>query len=143
MNLSSATGMLSCISLSAAFVNGLKTFEISNEKLFLFPILKFSYYNMLSDKKLQMLQLLGQKDCCESLEALSKKTGLGPSLINYHLYGNEKNPGLKELGLVEVQRQKGKIVLQLTTLGKTAAEGPAIREKTFEGTEAIQPKRSR
>ncbi len=140
MNLSSATGMLSCISLSAAFVNGLKAFEISNEKLFLFPILKFSYYNMLSDKKLQMLQLLGQKDCCESLEELSKKTKLGPSLINYHLYGNEKNPGLKELGLVEVQRQKGKIVLQLTTLGKLLLKDRQFQEKTLESTETTAKK---
>lgn len=127
MNLGSASGMLSCISLSAAFVNGLKAFEIMNEKLVVFPILKFSYYDLLSEKKLLILYLLGKNDCCESLEELSRKVKLGPSLINYHIYGNEKNPGLKELGLVEIQRNKGKVSLTLTTLGKLL-----LKDKEFE-----------
>ncbi|MBU0635791.1 hypothetical protein KKE06_02080 [Candidatus Micrarchaeota archaeon] len=127
MNLSSAGGTLNCISLSAAFVNGLKAFEIINEKLVVFPILKFSYYNMLSEKKLQILSLLGHKECCESLEELSRKVKLGPSLINYHIYGTEKNPGLNALGLVEIQRNKGKVSLKLTTLGRLL-----LKDKQFE-----------
>lgn len=131
MNLSAATGTLSCISLSAAFVNGLKAFEIENEKLFLFPILKFSYYDMLSDKKLQILRLLGENNCCQSLEELSRKIQLGPSLINYHVYGNEKNPGLQELGLVEIERTKGKVSIKLTTLGQLL-----LKDKQFQSGNA-------
>ena len=118
VNLGSSTGMLGCAALSAAFVNGLKAFEIMDEKLILFPILKFSYYDMLSDKKMKLLKLLYGNDCCASLEELGKKANIGPSLVNYHVYGNEKNPGLKELGLIEIERTKGKVSLTLTTLGK-------------------------
>lgn len=118
VNLSSSIGMIGCAALSAAFVNGLQAFEIIGEKVIMFPILKFSYYDMLSDKKMRILELLYREKSVDSLEELSKKVKLGPSLVNYHIYGNEKNPGLKELGLVEVLREKGKIRLQPTTLAK-------------------------
>lgn len=134
MNLNSTPGMLSCILLSAAFVNGLKAFEIMNEKLVLFPVLKFSYYDVLSDKKLAILQSLGEHDCCDSLEDLSRRLKLGPSLVNYHIYGNEKNPGLRELGVVEVERQKGKVLLKVTTLGKLL-----LKDKMF----SVQSKEAR
>ena len=49
---------------------------------------------------------------------LSSLSSAGPSLINYHIYGNEKNPGLKELGLVEIERNKGRVEIRLASLGK-------------------------
>ena len=52
---------------------------------------------MLSDKKMRILNLINEIKSFDSLELLSKKVGLGPSLINYHIYGNEKNPGLYPL----------------------------------------------
>jgi len=128
MNLNSTPGLLSCILLSAAFVNGIKAFEVMNEKLMMFPVLKFSYYNILSDKKLLILQSLGEHDCCDSLEDISRRLKIGPSLVNYHIYGNEKNPGLKELGVVEVERVKGKVMLKVTTLGKLL-----LKDKLFQG----------
>jgi len=114
----SAPGMMGCAALSAAFVNGLKAFEILDDKLVLFPILKFSYYDMLSEKKVEVLKRLQGEKEFESLESLSRAVRLGPSLINYHVYGNEKNPGLKELGLIDVEREKGKVRVSLTALGR-------------------------
>lgn len=118
MNLSDSSGMLGCAALSAAFVNGLKAFEIMDDKLVMFPILKFSYYDLLSDKKMLILQKLFVEKKIASLEELGKAVNLGPSLVNYHIYGNEKNPGLRELGFIEVNREKGRITVELTTLGR-------------------------
>ncbi len=118
MNLSDSSGILGCAALSAAFVNGIKAFEIMDDKLVMFPILKFSYYDLLSEKKMLILQKLFEQKKISSLEELGKSINLGPSLINYHIYGNEKNPGLKELGLIEANREKGKINIELTTLGR-------------------------
>lgn len=118
MNLSASKEPLHCIALSSAFVHGIQSFTFENGELFFFPILKFSYYDVLSENKLKILRLLYSKQCCNSLEDLAKKAKLGPSLLNYHIYGNEKNPGLKELGLIEMKRDKGKINISLTSMGK-------------------------
>ena len=132
MNLNSTYGVLSCILLSAAFVNGIKAFEIMNEKLVMFPVLKFSYYDILSDKKLLILKSLGEHDCCDSLEDISRRLKFGPSVVNYHVYGNEKNPGLKELGIVEADRQKGKVILKVTTLGKLLLKDKLFQSQSVE-----------
>lgn len=118
VNLGGASGMLSCASLSACFVNGLRAFEIMDNKLILFPVLQFSYYDMLSEKKLKILSTLSESGFLESLESLGKKANIGPSLLNYHIYGSEKKPGLKELGFVEIDRVKGKVSIRLSTLGR-------------------------
>ena len=99
VNLSSTMGTFGCAALSACFVNGLKAFEFMDDNLIVFPVLKFSYYDLLSDKKLDIMRLLKTQGRISSLEAISKQLKLGPSLVNYHLYGNEKNQCLKELGL--------------------------------------------
>ncbi|MBI2598402.1 MAG: hypothetical protein HYW50_04355 [Candidatus Diapherotrites archaeon] len=135
LNLNSTHGLLSCILLSAAFVNGIKAFEIMNEKLMVFPVLKFSYYDILSDKKLLILKSLGEHDCCDSLEDISRRLKLGPSVVNYHVYGNDKNPGLKELGIVEIERQKGKVILKVTTLGKLLLKDKLFQNRLGETAE--------
>lgn len=117
INLGPASKIMSCGATAAAFVNGIKAFDVLDDEILLLPVLKFSYYDMLSDKKMRILNLLN-KEALESLELLSKKVGLGPSLINYHIYGNDKNPGLKELGLVDISRENGKVKISLTTMGK-------------------------
>jgi len=118
INLGPASKMMSCGATAAAFVNGIKAFDVPGDYILPLPILKFSYYDMLSDKKMRILSLLAKENSFKSLELLSRKVGLGPSLINYHIYGNEKNPGLKELGLVEISREDGKVKISLTTMGK-------------------------
>lgn len=118
INLGPASKMMSCGATAAAFVNGIKAFDVPDDEIVPLPVLKFSYYDMLSDKKMRVLTLLYEKGALDSLELLSKKVGLGPSLINYHIYGNEKNPGLKELGLVDISRENGKVKISLTTMGR-------------------------
>ena len=97
-----------CAATSAAFVNGIKAFSVSENKTMLLPVLKFSYYKMLTDKKLALLKLLYEPDCCHSLEQLSKKSGMSLPLVSYHINGNLKSEGLKSLGLVVTEEKKGR-----------------------------------
>jgi len=86
-------------------------------------VLKFSYYNILTDKKMEILKLLKKPDCCSSLEELSKKSKMSLPLISYHINGNLKSDGLKELGLVDTTEEKGRIAVKLSTLGKLLVKG--------------------
>ncbi len=124
--INTATGdkITTCAATSAAFVNGLKAFSVANGKAMLLPVLKFSYYKMLSDKKLKILQLLARdKTCCQSLDDLSKKAKMSLPLISYHVNGNFKSDGLLELGLVETQEAKGRTAIGLSMLGRMLIEG--------------------
>ena len=51
-------GANKCALCSAAFVNGLKAFTVHNDNVMLMPILKFSYYKLLTDKKMGILKFL-------------------------------------------------------------------------------------
>ena len=61
--------------------------------------------------------------CCASLDELSKKTKMSLPLVSYHINGNLKSEGLKELGLVETSGKKRKVEINLTRLGKLLIEG--------------------
>jgi len=123
--INTATGdrVSTCAATSAAFVNGLKAMSITDGIAMMLPVLKFSYYNMLTDKKMEILKLLKKPDCCSSLEELSKKTKMSLPLISYHINGNLKSEGLKDMGLVETTENKGKIAIKLSTLGKLLIKG--------------------
>jgi CRISPR locus-related DNA-binding protein len=123
INTSSGDRMSQCAATSAAFVNGLKAISVDGDMTMMLPVLKFSYYNMLTDKKMQILQLLKKPDCCSSLEELSKKTKMSLPLISYHINGNLKSEGLKEMGLVDTKEEKGKIAVKLSTLGRLLVKG--------------------
>jgi DNA-binding transcriptional ArsR family regulator len=112
-----------CAATSAAFVNGLKAFDVVDNELMLLPVLKFSYYKQLTDKKMDILKILNNKDCCSSLEMLGRKSGMSLPLISYHINGNLKSEGLKDLGLVETAESKGRMEVRLTTLGKLLIKG--------------------
>lgn len=120
-----ATGdrLTTCAATSAAFVNGLKAFSVDNGMTMLLPVLKFSYYKMLTEKKMGILKMLSKPDCCISLEELSKKTKMSLPLISYHINGNLKSEGLKEMGLVETNEKKGRIEIKVSTLGKMLIKG--------------------
>jgi DNA-binding transcriptional ArsR family regulator len=120
-----ATGdrLTTCAATSAAFVNGIKAFSVDNGMPMLLPVLKFSYYKMLTDKKMEILKMLSNPDCCMSLEELSKKTKMSLPLISYHINGNLKSEGLKEMGLVETNEKKGRIEIKLSTLGRMLIKG--------------------
>ncbi|MBN2518594.1 MAG: hypothetical protein JXB14_07115 [Candidatus Altiarchaeota archaeon] len=119
-----------CAATSAAFVNGIKAFTVSDNQIMLLPILKFSYYKILTERKMKILQTIHrEQDCCSSLEELSKKTSMSLPLISYHINGNPKSEGLKEMGLVETTDKRGKTEIRLTTLGRMLMKGYITTEE--------------
>lgn len=125
VNVSSGDKMTSCAALAASFVNGLRAFHVEGDKVVMFPVLKFSYYRLLPEKKLALIGFLkGQPDCCSSLEDLSERTGMSLALISYHVNGNAKVEGLVSQGLVELhQGPGGRTQIMLSPLGRLIAEG--------------------
>ncbi len=123
--INTATGdrMTTCAATSAAFVNGVKAFSVEKGMAMLLPILKFSYYRLLTDKKMMILKTLSRPDCCVSLEELSKKTKMSLPLISYHINGNLKSEGLKEMGLIDTSEARGRIEVKLSVLGKMLLNG--------------------
>jgi len=83
-----------CAATSASFVNGLKAIDVGGNESMLLPIMKFSYYKILTDKKLEILKALNNKDCCGSLDKLSKKLKMSLPLLSYHINGNLRSEGL-------------------------------------------------
>ena len=125
VNVSTGDREARCAATSAAFVNGLKAFSIDEEGMvMLLPVLKFSYYKLLTDKKMGLMRVLYEnKECCASLDELSKKVKMSLPLLSYHVNGTLKAEGLKNMGLVETQEKKGKIEVKLTFLGKMLLKG--------------------
>jgi len=128
INVSTGDRDTRCAATSAAFVNGIKAFSVEDNEAMLLPILKFSYYKMLTDKKLSILKVLhnnneGENKCCASLEDLSKRTEMSLPLISYHINGTMKSEGLKELGLVDTIEKKGRIQINLSMMGKLLIKG--------------------
>ncbi len=118
INIATGDRISTCAALSAAFVNGIKAFGVMNNQIMLMPILKFSYYNSITNKKLNILKLLNNKEL--SIEDISKKTGMSLPLTYYHINGTLKEEGLKGLGLIE-PLNKSKI--KLSTLGRLLIKG--------------------
>ena len=112
-----------CAATSASFVNGLKAFAVEGEKTMMLPVMKFNYYKLISDKKMKLLNILHDNDCCSSLDELSKKAGMSLPLISYHINGNLKSEGLKDMGLVETTEDRGRVSVQLSSLGKMINRG--------------------
>ncbi len=122
VNVATGDRVSTCAALSAAFVNGLKAFGVEQDRVMLLPILKFSYYKMLTDRKLGILKLLYSKGS-KTLEELGRETKMSPPLVSYHVNGNVKVEGLKQLGVVEASEEKGKSVVHLTALGRLLVKG--------------------
>jgi len=112
-----------CAATSAAFVNGLKAIAVDGKEAMLLPVLKFSYYKLLTQKKMQILEFIYKNNCCSSLEELSRKTKMSLPLVSYHINGNLKSEGLKDLGLIETANTKGKIQVRLSILGRLLIKG--------------------
>ncbi|MBI2558759.1 hypothetical protein HYW20_05530 [Candidatus Woesearchaeota archaeon] len=123
--INTATGdrTTTCAATSAAFVNGIKAFSVEKGMAMLLPVLKFSYYRMLTDKKMDILKNLSKPNCCMSLDELGKKTKMSLPLISYHINGNLKSEGLKKMGLVETEDIKGRMEIKLSTLGRMLIRG--------------------
>lgn len=123
INVATGDARLQCAATAAAFVNGISAFTADDEGITLLPVLKFSYYQMLTNKKLEILSALREKNCRASLDQLSKKTGMSLPLISYHINGNLKSAGLKELRLVETREEKGRISVSLSSMGNLLMKG--------------------
>lgn len=118
-----------CAATSAAFVNGLKAFSVIGNDTMLLPVLKFSYYKLLTDKKMDILKLLYNNNSMIPMEELSKKTKMSLPLISYHINGNLKSEGLKEMSLVETKENRGRVDIYLSVLGKLLVKGYVPYEK--------------
>ncbi len=125
VNAASGDKLASCALLSAAFVNGRKAFGVMDDKIMMMPVLKFSYTELISEPKLNLLKALQEAgDEVDSLNSLAKLSGIDKSLLSYHIRGGRDSKGLEELGLVSVDRQaQGKLNIQITELGKLMMVG--------------------
>lgn len=123
VNVATGDMLSSCIALSAAFVNGLKAFAVMGNQPVLLPVLKFSYYKLISEKKMRILETLFNRDRA-TFEDLSRELKMSLPLVSYHINGNPESQGLVQLGLVEThERPRGRVELQLTTLGRLLIRG--------------------
>ncbi|MBI5072354.1 hypothetical protein HZA99_00900, partial [Candidatus Woesearchaeota archaeon] len=107
-----------CAATCAAFVNGIKAFDVMGADIMMLPVLKFSYYSLLNEAKKSLLKTLLQYSDGIALQQLAKKAKISAPLLSYHIHGTQKVDGLKQLGLVEIEEQNGKSVIQINMLGK-------------------------
>lgn len=115
--------MTSCLVLSSSFVNGIQAIGILGEEVIAYPIMKFSYYNAINDKKMYLLDLINKKGEFDSMEDLSKKAKMSLPLIAYHLRGNRDSEGLVSMNLVDTFKKDSTVSIKLTDLGKLIANG--------------------
>jgi len=63
-----------CAATSAAVVNGFKAFATDGDMAMMLPVMKFSYYKLIPEKKMSILKYLEKHtDCCSTIEELSKE----------------------------------------------------------------------
>jgi len=119
-----------CAATSAAFVNGIRAFGVGDDnEAMMLPVLRFSYYKVITDKKMEILKtIFNEAQCCTSLEELGKRTGMSLPLISYHINGTLKSEGLKQLGLVEAEENKGRVSVKLTMQGRLLVRGYLSQE---------------
>jgi len=120
INIGSADRHLTCAGVTAAFVYGIKAFDVIGEQPEVLPVMKFSYMQVVTDSKLEILRAIERSGGeVESLEKLSETSNYGKPLLSYHIRGSEDGEGLEELGLVDVERGKrGRLRVRLTALGR-------------------------
>jgi DNA-binding MarR family transcriptional regulator len=121
INVGSANKHLTCAGVTAAFVHGIKAFDVMGEQPIVLPVMKFSYTQAVTEPKMEILRAIEQSGGdVESLEKLSGISNYGKPLLSYHIRGSEDGQGLEALGLVEVERGKrGRLRVKLTALGRT------------------------
>ncbi len=118
INCVSGSQLANSILICAAFINGIKAFTVKKDEVIVLPVLNYPYYQFLTSRKLEILDVLKREGHCSSLDRLGKKTNMSLPLISYHIHGNSKSEGLEGLGLVETEEKKGKIDIRLSRPGK-------------------------
>jgi DNA-binding MarR family transcriptional regulator len=121
INVGSAGRTLACAGVTAAFVYGIKAFDVIAEQPQMFPVMKFSYIEAVTAPKIEILRAIERSGGhVESLEALSGIIDYGKPLLSYHIRGSQESKGLESLGLVEIERgRRGRLQVKLTSLGRT------------------------
>lgn len=125
INVCSGTQLHNTGALCAAYVNGAKALGVEGDKPFPLPILRVSYYDLVTEGKLAVLRALaGTGGQVESLQALSGLSGMDKSLLSYHIRGGRDQKGLEELGLVTIRRgAQGRLSIRLTAMGHMILQG--------------------
>lgn len=120
VNVSSPDKLFFCSLMSAAFVNGLKAIAVQDGEPVQLPVLKFSYAEMISESKMNILRALQKAGGgVDSLNTLSEMSGVEKSLLSYHIRGGRDAKGLEELSLVSIERAKqGRLMVSLTEMGR-------------------------
>jgi DNA-binding transcriptional ArsR family regulator len=120
INVGSANRNQVTAGIAAAYLSGVRTFDITGEDPVIVPVLKLSYREMVSGVKLEILRTLEKLGQVNSLEELARATNYGKPLLSYHIRGTEQTRGLLSLGLVEVKHLKqGRLQVKLTPLART------------------------
>lgn len=121
INVGPAGKNLACAGVTAAFVYGIKAFDVVGDQAEMFPVMKFSYTQAVTAPKIEILRAIERSGGdVESLEALSSIVNYGKPLLSYHIRGSQDSVGLESLGLVEVERgRRGRLRVKLTSLGRT------------------------
>ena len=121
INVGSAGKHLTCASVTAAFVHGIRAFDVIGDQPIILPIMKFSYAQVITEPKMEILRAIEKSGGdVESLEKLRVLSNFGKPLLSYHIRGSAEGHGLEDLGLVEVERGKrGSLRVKVTALGRT------------------------
>jgi len=120
INVGSAGRSQTCAGVTAAFVHGIRAFDVTGDQPIVLPVMKFSYTQAVTEPKMEILRAIERSGGdVESLEKLSGLSNYGKPLLSYHIRGSEDGRGLEDLGLVEVERGKrGRLRVKLTALGR-------------------------
>jgi predicted transcriptional regulator len=121
VNVATGDRMSTCAALSASYVNGLRAFAVMNNEPMLLPMLRFTYSNILSDRKVLLLRILSEGP--RSFAELAHQAKVSPPLLSYHLNGDKDSSGLIQLGLVEDTDEKGRRLVHLSSMGKLFVRG--------------------
>jgi hypothetical protein len=121
INVGSASKHLTGAGVTAAFVHGIRAFDVVGDQPIILPIMKFSYAQVITEPKMEILRAIEKAGGdVESLEKLRILSNFGKPLLSYHIRGSEEAQGLEKLGLVEVERGKrGRLRVKITALGRT------------------------
>lgn len=112
---------MQCAATNAAFVNGLKAVNGNENGIFGLPIMRFSYYNKLNDRKRAIMQRL--QGGSQAMQDVSEDLGISLSLLSYHVHGNRKSEGLVDMGVVELSERDNHSYLSLTAMGRLLLKG--------------------
>jgi DNA-binding transcriptional ArsR family regulator len=124
INVTSGNKVTSCLTLCAAYVYGLTAVAVMGENVMMFPIVRLSYYKAISPRKLKIMELLyTKKNCCSSLDQMAHELNMSLPLVSYHINGNQKVDGLKQMGLIDTVESRKRTEVTLNTLGEMLMMG--------------------